>query len=77
LIEKLEGLMHRNDENFKQLKNVLRIPRLYHQYTEIMNEFVNGQQLKLYLESKHALDENTRQDIGEYEKSCLKTALAL
>ena len=75
-IAKLEKRLREELERSKQIKQVLRVPRLYHQFQDAYEKVLNEQQLKMYTESKLKLKQDGElAEISEYGMQCLATAL--
>ena len=75
IIEKLQETIKLKEETEGRIKMVMRVPRLYNQYLEIMKDICDKQQLQIYLESKKL--HTNKVLTTEKEQDCVKFALEL
>ena len=52
IIDKLSNELYENQRSMRLVKNVLRVPRLYNSYKQLMSEVTTEAQLKAHLTSQ-------------------------
>lgn len=52
IIARIKKELEQSRDNLRQIKNVLRIPRLHTKYKELLQDVTSEQQLQTYLASK-------------------------